>query len=172
MSYDDVKVLDAMVNAGATMTLLSNEEQAETLRFPGGGHSTYGRLKRTRNVPERERRIAVAMLPSKRSCTSRNWWVYLLHALYIWETPTSSLGVAMNAARGGYFADIPSKYRVAIYTYYDPMGYRCQATEYFYWALTTILGHTEGWCNRHQDEWKPCTAADVSQAWIPKDLIS
>ena len=33
---DDISVLDAMVKVGATMTLLDNEGQAETLRFPGG----------------------------------------------------------------------------------------------------------------------------------------
>lgn len=62
------------------------------------------------------------------------------------ETKGSSLADAMDIARGGQFDTIPNPYPAgAWYTYDDQTcNYSCMATEYFYWALTSILGAQDG----------------------------
>lgn len=58
------------------------------------------------------------------------------------ERPGTELGDAMDKARGGRFLAIPQVYpKNAWYTYYDDTcDYGCQATEYIYWGLTSLLG--------------------------------
>lgn len=58
------------------------------------------------------------------------------------EAPGSRLAMAMDKMRGGQFLGVPDRYPdVALYTYYDETCvYQCQATEYIYWALTSLLG--------------------------------
>jgi hypothetical protein len=55
---------------------------------------------------------------------------------------SSDLTRAMDVARGGQFRSIPRRYpEGAWYTYDDETcEYECMAVEYFYWALTSILG--------------------------------
>lgn len=79
----------------------------------------------------------------------------------------SELTRAMDTARGGKFATIPAKYpENAWYTYTDQTcTYECQMTEYFYWALTSILeaqSH-EGRLAEINDEWKLNTVEKVQQ---------
>lgn len=54
----------------------------------------------------------------------------------------SSLAQAMDIARGGQFLTVPNTYPEAAWYHYDDVtcDYSCMATEYFYWALTSILG--------------------------------
>jgi hypothetical protein len=56
--------------------------------------------------------------------------------------PGSKIALIMDEARGGHFEQVPEKYpETAWYTYYDATcEYDCQISEYFYWALTSILG--------------------------------
>ena len=58
------------------------------------------------------------------------------------ERPGTQLGDCLDAARGGRFLGVPKKYpKGAWFTYDDrTCEYRCMATEYIYWALTSILG--------------------------------
>ncbi len=55
---------------------------------------------------------------------------------------TSLLTEAMDIARGGQFFSIPNTYPASAWYHYDDVScdYGCMATEYFYWALTSILG--------------------------------
>lgn len=54
----------------------------------------------------------------------------------------SELANAMDIARGGQFTAVPSSYPDGAWYSYDDetCDYGCMATEYFYWALTSILG--------------------------------
>ena len=76
---------------------------------------------------------------------------------------TSLLTEAMDIARGGNFQTIPSSYPAgAWYTYYDETSdYATQATEYFYWGLTSILGAQDftGRLDSIKNEWTPNTSA-------------
>jgi len=72
---------------------------------------------------------------------------------------------AMDVARGGRFLNVPNNYPPSAWYHYDDQScdYGCQATEYFYWLLTSILGAQDypRRCNDIAIEWEPCTPAAV-----------
>ena len=72
------------------------------------------------------------------------------------ENAGTSLTNAMDIARGGHFTSIPNPYPAnAWYTYDDETcEYDCMATEYIYWAMTSILGAQENRLIEIQQEWK------------------
>jgi hypothetical protein len=78
------------------------------------------------------------------------------------ENPGSRLTDAMDIARGGRFTTIPNPYpSSAWYTYDDKTcEYICMASEYFYWALTSLLGAQDipGRLEEIENEWRPNTA--------------
>tara|TARA_B100000795_G_scaffold105200_1_gene77637 strand:+ start:965 stop:1795 length:831 start_codon:yes stop_codon:yes gene_type:complete len=71
------------------------------------------------------------------------------------ENTDTSLTKAMDIARGGYFTTIPDPYpENAWYTYDDQTcEYDCMATEYIYWAMTSMLGAQENRLNEISQEW-------------------
>jgi len=77
----------------------------------------------------------------------------------------TSLSDAMDVARGGQFTSIPNPYPSnAWYTYDDTTcDYECMATEYFYWAMTSILGGQENRLNEIDNEWRLNTKEKVEQ---------
>ena len=58
------------------------------------------------------------------------------------EEEGTELCNAMDIARGGQFVDIPEEYPEHAWYHYDDATceYNCMATEYIYWALTSLLG--------------------------------
>lgn len=58
------------------------------------------------------------------------------------EQPGSTLAKCMDIARGGQFMTIPNPYPAEAWYHYNDYtcDYRCMATEYIYWALTSLLG--------------------------------
>jgi hypothetical protein len=72
------------------------------------------------------------------------------------ESSGTSIANAMDVARGGQFTEIPSSYPSgAWYSYTDATCvYDCQVTEYFYWAMLSILGAQENRLDEIQEEWK------------------
>ncbi len=72
------------------------------------------------------------------------------------EQAGTELAKAMDIARGGMFTEIPNPYpSSAWYTYDDETcDYSCMATEYIYWAMTSILGAQENRFNEIGHEWK------------------
>lgn len=75
----------------------------------------------------------------------------------------TELANAMDIARGGQFTSIPNSYpNEAWYTYDDnTCEYNCMATEYIYWALTSILGAQENRLDEIGQEWKLNTKEKV-----------
>ena len=71
----------------------------------------------------------------------------------------------MDIARGGQFTRVPNEYPPeAWYTYDDQTcDYECMATEYVYWALTSILGAQASpqRCEEIDREWRLCTREQV-----------
>ena len=78
------------------------------------------------------------------------------------EAPGTALGDAMDLARGGRSFEIPDPYPDgAWYTYDDETcDYSCMATEYLYWAMTSLLGGQDGAgrLENIDNEWRPNTA--------------
>ena len=74
---------------------------------------------------------------------------------------------AMDEARGGHFKDIPREYPAgAWYTYDDhTCEYNCMISEYFYWALTSILGgqNFNGRLEQIEHEWQLNTLTKVQE---------
>ena len=81
------------------------------------------------------------------------------------EQQGSEIANAMDLARVGQYTSIPSSYSSnAWYTYDDrTCEYDCQVTEYFYWALTSLLGAQDfpGRLDEIGHEWKANTPALV-----------
>tara|TARA_B100000795_G_scaffold184347_1_gene139898 strand:+ start:5445 stop:6275 length:831 start_codon:yes stop_codon:yes gene_type:complete len=71
------------------------------------------------------------------------------------ENAGTSLTNAMDIARGGNFTTIPNPYPAdAWYTYDDQTcEYDCMATEYIYWAMSSILGAQENRLSEISQEW-------------------
>ncbi|PKH50045.1 hypothetical protein CXF68_04695 [Tenacibaculum sp. Bg11-29] len=97
-------------------------------------------------------------------------WHIITHAGYAKAYPTifgenagTSLSNAMDIARGGNFTTIPSSYPTsAWYSYNDTTcTYDCQATEYIYWTMSSILGAQTNRLNEIQQEWKLNTKAKI-----------
>lgn len=81
------------------------------------------------------------------------------------EAVDTELADAMDLARGGRFLTIPPSYPPnAWYHYRDSTcNYSCMATEYFYWALTSLLG-AQDYPGRRQEianEWELPTPIEV-----------
>ena len=77
------------------------------------------------------------------------------------EQKGSEIANAMDKARGGKFDDVPSNYPSSTWYTYDDKTceYNCQVTEYFYWALTSLLG-AQDYPGRYDEigqEWKANT---------------
>ena len=79
----------------------------------------------------------------------------------------SALAKAMDLARGGKFNRLPRRYpEQAWYHYRDrTCDYECQCAEYFYWALTSMLGGQNylGRAEEIAEEWELPTREDVEQ---------
>lgn len=81
------------------------------------------------------------------------------------ESAGTQISNAMDLARGGQFNSIPGSYPAnAWYTYTDnTCNYQCQVAEYFYWAMTSILGAQSNRLDEIQQEWKLNTREKVEQ---------
>ncbi|TAJ06844.1 hypothetical protein DMA11_22400 [Marinilabiliaceae bacterium JC017] len=99
-------------------------------------------------------------------------WHIISHAGYAQAYPEvfgegagTVLSNAMDVARGGRFTTIPGSYPdKAWYTYDDATcEYDCQTTEYFYWALTSLLGAQANRASEIRDEWRLNTPEKLEQ---------
>ena len=81
------------------------------------------------------------------------------------EQQGSLIANAMDIARGGQFLSIPRNYPADAWYSYDDntCEYDCQVTEYFYWALTSLLGAQDypGRLDEIGHEWRANTPALV-----------
>ena len=79
----------------------------------------------------------------------------------------SKLADAMDIARGGRFRRTPRRYPESAWYHYDDetCDYGCQCAEYFYWALTSILGGQDypGRAKEIAEEWELPTRKLVQQ---------
>lgn len=97
-------------------------------------------------------------------------WHIISHSGYAYAYPEvfgeqagSQLSNAMDIARGGRFTSIPNPYPADAWYSYDDATctYDCMNTEYFYWALTSILGGQDNRLDEIGHEWKLNTRSKV-----------
>ncbi len=168
---DDPPVLAAMLDANATLTLFGDEDDPDDSDFfdsemvdtynvqdlfaeetlPGGSNDEAGFDASLEEVLHLICDYGYADAYPDRFGTD--------------SSPGSSLTAAMDLARGGHFADIPDPYPSEAWYHYDDdsCDYSCQATEYMYWATTTLLGAQDYGerCEEIFEEWELCSPADV-----------
>lgn len=96
----------------------------------------------------------------------------ITHAGYAQDYPDvfgehsgTSLGDAMDIARGGHFESVSSSYPAGAWYSYDDQtcDYECMAAEYIYWAMTSILSAQENRLDEIGHEWKLNTNEKVQE---------
>ena len=159
-NVDDPRVLEAMQNEKAFMVMWKSENDLESLNPPAGREGQDLGNDETR--PEWH-----ASKSGRFDAALEEVWHIISHAGYANAYPEafgegagSTLSDAMDLARGGRHTGIPNPYPAdAWYTYDDQTcDYECQSTEYFYWALTSLLGAQENRLDEIGHEWRLNTA--------------
>ena len=165
---DNPLVLNKMLENKAYMTLFSQDRSVEQKRFfnslRGDDYSTQD-LYGSETYPGWN-------LTSPFDATLEEVLHLVTHSGYSLAYPSvfgeqqgTKIANAMDLARGGQFADIPNSYPSEAWYSYDDKTceYNCQVTEYFYWALTSLLGAQDypGRLDEISNEWKANTAALV-----------
>lgn len=97
-------------------------------------------------------------------------WHIVTHAGHLSAYPTifgtgvgTEMSNAMDIARGGQFTSIPNPYPTNAWYSYDDQtcDYSCQAGEYIYWVMSSMLGAQENRLSEISNEWKLNTNALV-----------
>ena len=152
---DNPSVVQQMLNKKAYLFMAANETEQENLTLPAGeGQNLFA----TETHPQG------STIAGGFDATLEEVLHLISHVGYanaypsaFGESGTTLLTQAMDVARGGKFLTIPTSYPAnAWYTYNDSTcDYSCMSTEYFYWALTSMLG-AQAYSGR---------LADISQEW-------
>lgn len=164
-TVDDMNVLNAMISAKAFMVMWKNESDLENINPPNGREG--------QDLGNDETR------PEWHSNTSGEFdaaleevWHIISHAGYASAYPSvfgemagTTMTNAMDLARGGNFTSIPSPYPTGAWYSYDDStcDYNCMATEYVYWAMTSILGAQANRLDEIGHEWKLNTRQKVQE---------
>ena len=164
---DDQEVLASLKNENASLIMFKDEEELETtdLDILDGINGNFQDLYGSETIPNGAALNEFdASLEEILHLISDNGYSKVYPDAFSTKE-TSLLTEAMDIARGGKFLQIPNSYPSdAWYTYYDETcDYSCQATEYFYWGLTSILGGQDftGRYESIQDEWELNTREKV-----------
>jgi len=149
-----------MVEQKATLLVMSNESESGNLDFDAVERAGYLALQglfddETRPGGSGPAGFDATLEEVLHLISSRG--VALVYPEVFGETPGSRLANAMDKARGGRFMSPPSAYPSDSWYHYDDetCDYECMVTEYFYWALTSILGAQD----------YPGRAAEIANEW-------
>ncbi len=163
---DDQAVLDELHARDATLVMFRNEQDENTWDPDIGGEIVL------QNLYDEETHPGYPASPDPFDASLEE----VLHLISsgghantypaaFGETTDTAIADAMDIARGGRFFNVPSQYPSESWYHYDDQtcDYACQITEYFYWALTSLLGGQSPTvrCDDISIEWEPCTAALV-----------
>ena len=158
---DAPAVVEAMRDAAATLVMAVDEEQLEE---SGIFESGLDRHYAVQDLYEGEtgplRRFDASLEEVHHLILDTGWGAVYPDRLGVGEG--SDLTRAMDVARGGRFLEVPDRYPEEAWYHYDDetCGYDCMATEYAYWAHTSLLGAQADpdRCEEVAVEWRPCTA--------------
>lgn len=173
---DDPSVLAAMLEAQAFMIMAKDENELEMLDpepLEEAGYFAGQGLFGTETNPSDGFDASLEEVLHLIS----DYGYAIAHESQFGVQPGSSMTTAMDTARGGQFIEtseddcdgggncaLPTEGypEGAWYTYDDDTcSYRCMATEYFYWVLSSILGAQSVRCGEISHEWSPCTPEAV-----------
>lgn len=165
-TVDDMNVLNAMTSAKAFMVMWKNESDLEKINPPNDreGQDLGNDETRPEWHGNRSGEFDAAL---------EEVWHIISHAGYASAYPTvfgeiagTTMTNAMDLARGGNFTSIPNPYPSGAWYSYDDStcDYNCMATEYVYWAMTSILGAQANRLNEIGHEWKLNTRQKVQES--------
>lgn len=162
-TVDNQLVLDKMLENKAFMVMWKNQSDLNM-------NPPSGRAGQDLGNDETNPSYVSSGLTGRFDASLEEVWHIITNAGYASAYPTifgttgkTALTDAMDIARGGKFTSIPSSYPAkAWYTYNDTTcDYGCQATEYIYWAMSSILGAQANRLSEINNEWKLNTNAKV-----------
>ena len=153
---DNQKIVDAMIKANATQVVAKNQEDLRAIDrkfFPSRNWQNVW----TDNIrPNGVNGLYDEALEEVLHLITDYGWGGAYPSVF-GRVPGTEIARASEAARGGYFEEVPEKYPDgAWHTYYDETcHYECQISEYIHWGLTSILGGQDypGTFERGKDQW-------------------
>lgn len=160
---DNPRVLETLVSSGSFYAVFRNEREIDRF-FDGLDDHEHDRYE-----------TAITVMEDEMDITGRDGWdptveeaLHLITqfgyaALYpsvFGEMKGSEIADLMDQARGGYFRRVPNRYPKGAYFTYDDRScdYRCQVTEFTFWAITSLRGLHNNRRRDIEDEWKLNTA--------------
>ena len=169
-TVDDPAVLQAMLESNAAMAMFANSQATEDAfeQFGELFHNSGVNIQDLNGEETRSNGVADgefdAALEEVLHLVTVYGYAKVYPAAFAFQQQ-SLLTDAMDIARGGRFETVPESYpEGAWYTYDDETcDYGCQAVEYFYWGLTSVLGGQdfEGRLEQIDNEWRLNTRAKV-----------
>jgi hypothetical protein len=176
---DDRQVASELLRGGAFLVMFATERDARRgLRTVMGriersgfqiGQDLYGEETFPKGPPHVNRAGRFDASLEEIWHLVSNGWVAAYPAAFDYA-PGSLLTQAMDLARGGEFRSIPRVYPDAAWYHYDDRtcDYECMAAEYFYWALTSLLGGQSypGRAEEIAEEWE-CPTPELLEAMDP-----
>lgn len=141
---DNQAVVDQLKSVDATLVMFKDEEEADNFDEDALGHHHVQGLFDEETIPSFNKNSS----NSRFDATLEEVLHLITHEGYsvvypdLAEKKDSKLANAMDKARGGYFESPPANYPAGAWYSYDDdtCEYDCMITEYFYWALTSIMG--------------------------------
>ena len=152
---DNQKIVDAMVSKNATLIAAKNMEELRELGgvpFPNWQNVWVDNIGPQRKEEDLYDQALEEIL---HLITDHGWEGAYPSAFGRWRG--TEIAKASEAARGGYFEEVPEKYpEGAWHTYYaESCDYGCHIAEYIHWGMTSILGGHERYWKRlgGKDQW-------------------
>ena len=164
---DNQAVVDKLTSVNATLVMFKDENEADNFDYDGPDLDHAQGLFDDETIPSFNKNST-----NSRFDASLEEVLHLItHEGYsevypdLAEKKGSKIANAMDKARGGYFESPPSTYPGGAWYSYDDetCEYDCMITEYFYWALTSMMG-AQGYSGRSNEighEWKLNTLKKV-----------
>ena len=142
---DDALVVQKMLGQKATLLLMTNESENDKIDFDSierAGFTALQGLYADETLPQGSGPNGFDATIEEVLHLVSSSGIAKAYPDIFGENPGTALANAMDKARGGRFMSPPSTYPTESWYHYDDYtcDYSCMVTEYFYWALTSILG--------------------------------
>jgi hypothetical protein len=143
---DNPAVMEALVEERATLVMFVDEGEERNFDFDEfveiDGSEALQLLFAEETLPEGSHYDAFDATLEEVLHLITQYGYALAHPDVFGEEPGTEIALAMDTARGGHLQEIPNPYPAGAWYSYDDetCEYNCMIAEYFYWALTSLLG--------------------------------